>query len=161
MLWIVFLLAQAAATPQIERGEALFFDATKGCATCHALKGRGTAVGPDLRNIGHLTPQAIASAIRATATAYVQTATLKDKTKFPAMPVSQDDKTVQIYDLSKTPPELRKLAKDEVTLTNHDGAWKHPPATADYTKEQVADIVGFVRYAASGARKTVDPSEVQ
>jgi putative heme-binding domain-containing protein len=161
MIWIVVLLAQAAVPPQIERGETLFFDATKGCAACHALKGRGTAVGPDLRTLGRLAPPAIASAIRATATAYVQTVKPKDGPKFSAMPVTQDDTTVQVYDLSKTPPELRKFNRSDVTISNHDGAWKHPPATAGYTKEQLADIVAYVRYAASGSRKTVDPSEVQ
>lgn len=160
MIWIVVLLAQSAAPPQIERGEALFFEATKGCATCHALRGRGTAVGPDLRTIGRLSPQAIAAAIRATATAYVQTVKPKDGPKFPAMPATQDDKTVQLYDLSKVPPELRKFDRENVTINNHDGTWKHPPAAAGYTKEQLADIVAYVRYAASGSRKAVDTSEV-
>ena len=47
MVWIALLLAQAAVPSQTDRGEALFFDAEKGCASCHALKGKGTAVGPD------------------------------------------------------------------------------------------------------------------
>ncbi len=161
MIWIALLLAQSAAQPQIERGEALFFDTTKGCATCHALKGRGTAVGPDLRTVGHLSPQAVAAAIRSTVTAYVQTVQPKDGPKFSAMPVTQDDKTVAVYDLSKAPPELRKFDRGDVTVGNHDGAWKHPPAAVGYTNEQLADIVAFVRYAASGAKKTVDPSEVK
>ena len=44
MFWIVLFLAQAAVPSQIERGEALFFDAQQGCGSCHALKGKGTAV---------------------------------------------------------------------------------------------------------------------
>lgn len=161
MIWIAVLLAQAAIPPQIERGEAAFFDAAKGCATCHALKGRGTAVGPDLRTMGRLAPQAVASAIRATATAYVQTVKPKDGPKFPAMLMKQDDATVQVYDLSKTPPELRTFNRGDVTVSNHDGSWKHPPATQELTSEQLADIIAYVRYAASGSRKAVDPSEVK
>ena len=72
MVWIVLLFAQAAGPSQVERGEALFFDAQKGCATCHALKGKGTAVGPDLTIMGKLPPAAIAMAARSTVTQYVQ-----------------------------------------------------------------------------------------
>jgi hypothetical protein len=79
MFWIALLLAQTAVTPQIERGEALFFDPAKGCASCHALKGRGTAVGPDLKVIGGLAPPAIAVAARSTITTYVQNVKLKSR----------------------------------------------------------------------------------
>src|ERR1035438_5221727 len=72
MFWIVLFLAQAAVPSQTERGEALFFDAQQGCGTCHALKGKGTAVGPDLTGLGRLGPQAIAMAARSTVTQYVQ-----------------------------------------------------------------------------------------
>ena len=78
MFWIVMFLAQAAAVPsQTERGEALFLDAQQGCANCHALKGKGTAVGPDLTGLGRLAPQAIAMAARSTVTQYVQVVKLK------------------------------------------------------------------------------------
>jgi mono/diheme cytochrome c family protein len=92
MFWFALLLAQTAVTPQIERGEALFFDATKGCASCHALKGRGTAVGPDLKSIGGLAPPAIAVATRSTMTLYAQNVKLKSKESFPAMPGAKDEK---------------------------------------------------------------------
>ena len=62
MVWIALLMAQAAVPSQVERGEALFFEAQTGCANCHALKGKGTAVGPDLMGIGKLPPAAIAMA---------------------------------------------------------------------------------------------------
>ena len=45
MLWVFLLFAQSAVDQQVQRGQALFLDASHGCATCHALKGRGTAVG--------------------------------------------------------------------------------------------------------------------
>ena len=51
MFWLFLFLAQAGAPTQVDRGEALFMDATRGCATCHSLKGKGTAVGPDLKDI--------------------------------------------------------------------------------------------------------------
>jgi mono/diheme cytochrome c family protein len=161
MFWIAFLLAQAAVTPQIERGESLFFEAAKGCATCHAMKGRGTAVGPDLKGIGGLAPQAIAMAIRSTVSQYVQNVKLKSGESFPAMPGTKDEKTLQLYDLSKTPPELRKVEQTDVASMTGTDSWKHPPGISKYTNEQLADIIAYVRYAAIGSRKSVDPEEVR
>ena len=127
MLWIVLMLAQATVTQQIDRGEALFFGTANGCSSCHLLKGRGTAVGPDLRSIVRLSPAAITMAVHSTATQYVQEVKLKSKETFPAMPGAKDDKTIQLYDLSKTPPELRKIDLAEIESMTGTNRWKHPP----------------------------------
>jgi mono/diheme cytochrome c family protein len=161
MWWIALWFLQAAATPQIARGEALFFDANNGCASCHAMKGRGTAVGPDLRTIGQLAPAAIAMGARSTALQYVQNVKLKAGEEFPAMPGPKDEKLVQLYDLSKTPPELHKLEKDEISSMTGEAKWKHPVVVAKLTNEQMADIVAYVRWAATGSQKVVQPSEVR
>jgi mono/diheme cytochrome c family protein len=161
MFWIVLMLAQAAATQQVDRGEALFFGTEHGCSSCHLLKGRGTAVGPDLRTIGRLTPAAIVMAVHSTAAQYVQDVTLKSKETFPAMPGAKDDKTIQLYDLSKTPPELRKMDLADIASMNGTTKWKHPPAVNKPTAQQMADIVAYIRYAATGARQAVDPADVQ
>ncbi|MGA2267240.1 MAG: cytochrome c [Bryobacteraceae bacterium] len=161
MFWIVLMLAQAAVTQQVDRGEALFFGTANGCSSCHLLKGRGAAVGPDLKGIGRLTPAAIVMAIHSTATQYVQDVRLKSKETFPAMPGAKDEKIIQLYDLSKTPPELRKTDLADIESMTNTSHWKHPPAVNKHTAEQLADIVAYVRYAATGTRKAVDPSEVQ
>ncbi len=161
MWWIVLCLLQASATPQIERGETLYFDADKGCGTCHAMKGRGSAVGPDLRTIGRLSPAAIAMGARSTSLQYVQNVKLKSGQEFAAMPGPKDDKVVQLYDLSKTPPELRKLEKDEIASMTGTDKWKHPATVAKLTDQQMADIVAYIRWAAAGSRKAVEPSEVR
>ncbi|MGA2723108.1 MAG: cytochrome c [Bryobacteraceae bacterium] len=161
MFWIVLMLAQATVTPQIDRGEALFFGTENGCSNCHSLKGRGTAVGPDLRGIGRLTPAAIVMAVHSTAAQYVQDVRLKSKETFPAMPGAKDDKTIQLFDLSKTPPELRKVDLTEIDSMTSTARWKHPPAVNKPTAAQMADIVAYIRYVATGARQAVDPSDVQ
>ncbi len=162
MIWLSVLLLQAAAapTPQIERGQTLFF-AEKGCGTCHALKGRGTAVGPDLRILGKVGVRAIVTAIRASRTEYVQTIKLKGQEPFPGMKVSEDAAAAQYYDLSKTPPELRKFAPADVESKTDNSTWKHPPSEGAYTNQQIADIVGYIRWAAAGDRKPVDPDDVE
>jgi mono/diheme cytochrome c family protein len=161
MLWIVLMLAQATVTQQIDRGEALFFGTATGCSSCHLLKGRGTAVGPDLRGIGRLTPAAIAMAVHSTATQYVQEVKLKSQETFPAMPGAKDDKTIQLYDLSKTPPELRKTDLTEIESMTNTNHWKHPPAVDKPTTQQLADIIAYIRYAATGSRQAVDPADAQ
>ena len=162
MIWLSVLLLQAAVapTPQIERGQTLFF-AEKGCGTCHALKGRGTAVGPDLKILGRVGVRALVTAIRASRTEYVQAVKLKDQEPFPGMKVSEDATTAQYYDLSKTPPELRKFAPADVESKSDNSTWKHPPAQGGYTNEQIADIVAYIRWVAAGDKKPVDPGDVE
>lgn len=163
MIWLsILLFMQAAApNPQIGRGQALF-NADTGCARCHSLKGQGTNVGPDLRILGKVGVRALVTAIRASRTEYVETIKLKEGDAFPGMKSSASDATtLQYYDLSKNPPELKKFAPADVQSKADNSAWKHPPSIAGYTNEQLADIVAYIRWAAAGDRKAVDPSDVE
>jgi mono/diheme cytochrome c family protein len=157
---LLLLLQTAAPTPQIERGQTLFF-AANGCGTCHALNGRGTAVGPDLKILGRIGVRALVIAIRASRTQYVESVKLKGSDPFPGIKVSEDATAVQYYDLSKTPPELRKLAPGDIQSRTDNSTWKHPPADHGYTNQQIADIVAYIRWAAAGDKKVVDPSDVE
>jgi len=162
MIWSLLLLTAAAVPSQLERGEALFFDEQTGCATCHALKGKGTAVGPDLTVMGKLPPAAIATAARSTVTQYVQVVKVKtSKDAFPAMTGSKDAAGVTLFDLSKMPPEKKVVAPGDIASTAGNDKWKHPPAAAKIGAEQLADIVAYIRFAVTGSKKAVDPSEVQ
>ena len=162
MFWTVLLLfAQAAlAQTQTERGENLFFNTEKGCGGCYALKGKGTAVGPDLTGIGRLAPAAIAMAARSTVTQYVEVIKVKDGDSFPAYIASKDGDNVTVFDLSKQPPAKKVLAATAFTKSGND-TWKHPPAVTKIDNKDLADIIAYIRFAASGAKKAVDPSEVQ
>jgi mono/diheme cytochrome c family protein len=162
MFWIVMFLAQAAAVPsQTDRGEALFFDAQEGCASCHALKGKGNAVGPDLTGLGRLAPAAVAMAARSTVTQYVQVVKLKSGESFPAMTGKKDDKVVVLFDLSKRPPEKKEVAASDIASFGGNDTWKHPPAASKIDAEKLADIVSYIKYAATGSKKTVDPADVR
>jgi len=162
MFWsLVLLFLQAAGpTPQIERGQTLF-DTSGKCSTCHALKGHGTAVGPDLRILGRVGVRALVTAIRATRTEYVQAIKLKSGETFPGMKVSEDATTLEYYDLSKTPPELRKIAPADVESKTDNSSWKHPPSQGGYTDQQIADIVAYIRWVATGQKQPVDPDDVE
>lgn len=157
MIWLLVLLAAQAAVPtQIERGEALFFDSTHGCGNCHALKGKGTAAGADLKEIAPLSPQAVAMSIRSTVTQYVVVVTLKSGRSFPAMP----PKGERAYDLSKMPPEAVDITADAVASTKPNAEWKHPPGQQQLSPQDLADVVAYIRFAGAGIRKKVSPDDV-
>jgi mono/diheme cytochrome c family protein len=165
MFWVLVFLAQSAAaqsavSPQIQRGETLFFESAAGCGNCHSLKGRGTAIGPDLKGVARLSPAGLAMAIRSTATQYVQTMKVKSAGSFPAMPPGPDAKMVKVYDLSKMPPEVHEVDRGEISMSPNN-AWKHPPSAAKYSDEQIADLIAYVRYAGAGNRTPVDPADVK
>ncbi len=160
MFWVVLLfLAQAAGPSQTDRGETLFFESPGGCGTCHMMKGKGTAIGPDLKGIARLSPGGIAMAIRSTVTQYVQVAKLKTGESFPTVPPTGDSK--KLYDLSKMPPELHEVDKSEIASWSANSTWRHPPSVRKYTNEQIADLVAYIRYAGAGIKQAIDPSDVQ
>lgn len=156
--------AQAAGMPaQATRGKAIFLDASKKthCATCHVLEGNGKAIGPDLTNIARISPRAISVAILASRTVYAKEVELKVKRKFPAMIVSETPAEVKLFDLSKLPPEEMTHAKTAIYSIKDNATWRHPPESTGYAKDQVADVIAYIRWVAFGDTKGVDPSEVK
>ena len=160
MFWMLLFLAQGAASTQLDRGEALFNDTAHGCVSCHVLKGKGTAVGPDLKGVARLSPKGIGMAIRSTATMYVQMAKVKAGGTFPSMTGAPEGDKLTLFDLSKMPPEKQTPAKADVMFSPNSG-WKHPPSAQKLSDEQVADLVAFIRFAGAGNRQPVSPEDVQ
>ena len=159
---VLLIQAQNSDLPaRAGRGQALFFEEGKGCGTCHSLAGKGTAVGPDLKRLARLNPHAIVAAIKATRTQYVQQIKLKSGDVFPAMIVTQDDKAVQAFDMNKKPPAEKKIARSDVASITDNEKWKHPPESADYNAEQLADIISYIRYVGAGDKTGVAPSDVE
>jgi mono/diheme cytochrome c family protein len=149
---------KASMTAQQKRGHELFLHSTKGaaCATCHALAGEGTAVGPDLTNLASAaTPAGMRVAILSTQTVYVLAVKPVNGTLFPGMKVKEDSTTADYFDLSQMPPVLRTLNKKEIESTATNSEWKHPPGSADYTPDELADVIAYIRYVAKGDTKPV------
>jgi mono/diheme cytochrome c family protein len=163
MIWVslLFWWAQTTVPQQVQRGGALFLETSKGCVNCHSLKGHGTAVGPDLSVIGRLSPAAIVTGIRSSATQYVETVRLNPGEAFPGMAAGAEGSILKYYDVSKMPPELRRIEKSDLKMTVSQDAWKHPPSVGNYTKEQVADVVAYIRYAVTGNIKPIDPADLE
>ncbi|HZU27670.1 MAG TPA: c-type cytochrome [Bryobacteraceae bacterium] len=155
--------AAAGNAAQVERGRALFEKSPKGtpCATCHKMGAIGTAVGPDLKDFsGAVGARAIAQSIEMSMTAYVQQVKTSSGT-FPGLVQKKAGDETEVWDLSQTPPELKKLASKDIVSMESNTTWKHPPTTADYTSQELADIIAFLKNAATGARKEIKASEIE
>jgi mono/diheme cytochrome c family protein len=153
----------SAAAAQIERGRELFEKSPKGvaCATCHKIAGIGTAVGPDLKDFaGVIGARAIAQSIQMSMTAYVQEVKTSSGT-FPGLVQQKLGDETDVWDLSKTPPELKKLPSKDILSMASNTTWKHPPAAADYTSQELADVIAFLKNAATGAKKEVKVADVE
>jgi hypothetical protein len=100
-------------------------------------------------------------AARSTVTQYVQVVKLKSGGSFPAMTGKKDEKIVVLFDLSKNPPEKKEVAPTDIASMGSNDVWKHPPAANKIGSEQLADIVAYIKYAATGSKKVVDSSDVR
>lgn len=149
----------AEPTEQIKRGEKIFFEPASGtaCGACHALAGKGTAIGPDLTGISRVSPKAIVTAIKATRTVYVVEVHFKNKTSFPGLKISD----TEYWDLKPAPPEKRTVNPAQVDRVVDNASWKHPPEHFELSAQDLADVVAFIKFASYGETKQVTPDQVQ
>jgi mono/diheme cytochrome c family protein len=151
------------APAQAQRGRELFLKSPKGtaCATCHTMDGVGTAIGPDLSRMASVaSPHVMVATIRMTMTNEVQLVKTADL-KFPGILKQKQGDDIEIWDLSKMPPVLHKLTSKQITSMERDTVWRHPPALADYSAQELADIIGFLRWASNGSQKEIKAAEVE
>lgn len=158
------MLAQEKAppTPQTQRGKELFVRSPKGvaCGTCHTMAGYGTAVGPDLKLLASLAmPRGLVTAIKMSMTETVQEVKITKGATFPGILKEKTGDSMAIWDLSQMPPKLMTFPAAEVSLKRNE-KWKHPPTAAGYTNQELADIVGFLRWAATGERNEVTVEQI-
>lgn len=170
-----FLILSAAAaglvlgqktppTAQAIRGKELFLKSAKGtaCGTCHAMDGAGTAVGPDLTKLAGLAmPRGMVMAIRMSMTETVQEIKPVTGDAFPGRVELKEGDVLKVWDLSQKPPVLRTFAAKDVDKIKRDEKWKHPPTSVDYEAQELADIIGFLRWASTGSQKEVKAEEVE
>jgi hypothetical protein len=153
---------KAAPTPQIERGRELFTNAKKGvaCKTCHQLGGIGTAIGPNLTNMAsNGSVHSIVMTMHMTMTEHVY----RVKTTVSSFPgilrQKYGDKT-EYYDLSQIPPVVRTLYANQIVSLERDDKWRHPPAMANYTAQELADVISFLKFAATGSQQEIAATDI-
>jgi hypothetical protein len=152
----------AGPTPQIERGRQLFTNAKKGvaCKTCHSLGGVGTAIGPDLTTMAtYGSVHSIVLTMHMTMTEHVysiKTATMS----FPGILKQKYGDRVEYYDLSTIPPVLRTLFSKDILSAQRDESWKHPPAKANYTPQELADVISYLKFTTTGAKTEIAVTDI-
>ena len=148
---------------QVERGRELFLQSPKGtpCASCHTMAGLGTAVGPDLKPLASVVPaRGMVMAIKMDMTQNVQE--VKTATgSFPGLLKQKEGDEVQVWDLSQSPPTLRKFNPKEIVSMMRTEKWGHPPTSAGYTSQELADIIGFLKWASTGSTKEVKVDDIE
>jgi Cytochrome c len=153
---------QPAPTPQIERGQEMFTNAKKGvaCKTCHSLAGIGTAIGPNLTNMAsNGSVHSIVMTMHMTMTEHVY----RVKTavsSFPGILKQQVGDKIEYYDLSQMPPVLRTFYAKQIILAERDETWRHPPAKANYTPQELADVIGFLKFVTTGSTKEIAAADI-
>ena len=143
-----------AATPGFKgpaaaaRGHELFSDPPRGnCGGCHAVGGRGIAIGPDLT--AGKSPEML-SEIGATRSRHIVTAKLKNGEEFPALIAEQSAHEIRLYDLTLSPPVMRTLLGSEIVSLVPNSSWRHSDFVKDYSRSELEEIVVYLRWAAPG-----------
>jgi len=133
--------------PPAARGRALFSDPTReNCGVCHAVGGRGVAVGPELT----ARSADVMARIHATESRHVLLARLQSGEQFPALLASQTADEVRLYDLTSAPPVLRTFARSQVVSMAQNPGWRHEDVSKTYSPAELEDIVAYLRWAATG-----------
>lgn len=160
------LFAADKATPepaQSQRGRELFVKSAKGiaCANCHSMAGLGNAIAPDLTTMAtYAPPRGLVATMHMTMTEHVQL--VKTNTgSFPALLKQKQGDVSEFWDLSQTPPVPRQLASKDIVSVERDQKWRHPPSVTEYTSHELADLVAFLRFAATGSVKEIKPADVE
>ena len=140
---------------QVERGRALFFDATRetSCGTCHELDDRGIAVGPDLRKVVKESPREIVATLRGGEPNHFVMAITTDNERFPAVIVSDDPTFVKLYDLTAPLPVLRTLSRSHIKSRKPATGWNHSAYLQGIGPAQMEDLIAYLRWIRNGISK--------
>lgn len=160
LLLLAAIPAFAADLPeQAARGKDLFrLKSASGvaCVTCHKVADEGAAIGPDLAIMGRLAPRAILTAILSTRTVNVKEISLPPGRTYPA--IQSGDKW---FDLSKTPPAEVTPTAAQISAARDNATWVHPPESRGLTRQQLADIIGYLRFVYLKDTKEIKPADLQ
>jgi putative heme-binding domain-containing protein len=150
-------------------GESIFYArGARSCYVCHAVGGRGGAVGPELTAaVAALSPRDIFQRIivvphRASDPAY---ATMRLTTKVGLILIGitagETDETVYFYDTSSLPPILRTIPKADILDVEPQTSSVLPSDYASrLTLQQLLDLVSFLKSSAGGPPVSVTLPDV-
>lgn len=139
-------------------GRGLFFNSSEAtsCSVCHSISGRGGKVAPDLAELAAKPAKDILQSItephaRIDEKYATLVLTLKDGNRFTGVKRDEDATSLRLYDTSSLPPISRSFLKSEITGTEKLKTSVMPSDyTTKYQRNQLLDLVGFIKTAGSG-----------
>ena len=160
------LMAPAATLPESlvgdpARGEQLFFAAgERGCAGCHVIDGKGNPVGPDLTGSARRNARALFGDIVFPGAALdagkppLLRIVMKDGEKILGLKQEETPAAVRVFDMSRIPPVLRRVAKEQIQSVEPQTQSAMPERYGEvYTLRELLDLVSFLK--SSGAPSPV------
>jgi putative heme-binding domain-containing protein len=121
------------------------------CAVCHAFRGTGGKVGPDLNaaaiaDAQKLTSRILASPSKSDSPYQLIIVTTKNNRTITGVRRREDKESMQIFDVSALPPVSRTVEKGDVSGVDQTGRSAMP---GDFgkrlTPQQVADLIAFLK----------------
>ena len=140
------------------RGRSLFFDSgdDHGCAHCHAIAGRGSAVGPDLAPLASAPPRMLLREILSPNLfaipdgRIIELVTTAGDT-LEVLRLGETRTRVKLFDVTSFPPVTRNIRKDRILSEKPTSRSAMPDTYASrYTVQQLLDLISFIR-AGSGS----------
>lgn len=159
------LLADGLGERNFEQGRNMFL--ATNCITCHAMKGEGQNIGPDLTNLGtRFSPEDMLRSIinpnEVISDQYNSMIfSLKDGNSVVGRLISEDGDTYEISQNPYAPDVIRSIPKNEVTGTKMSSVSLMPPGTINrLNDEEVKDLLAYLISGADPNNelyKTSDP----
>jgi putative heme-binding domain-containing protein len=138
--------ADVPHSPGLEAGREVF---ETHCAACHAIRGTGGKVGPELSAVAAqegLRKRIVSPPEKSDSAYALITVTAKDGRIVTGVKRRETDEVIQVYDISATPPVSRSIAKEDIGKVETTGRSAMP---GDFGKrlseKQLADLVAFLR----------------
>jgi putative heme-binding domain-containing protein len=131
-------------------GRRVFYHPTGArCFSCHTIEGRGTAIGPDLTQMGRFTPEQIAEAIihpsKEIAPAYVQwLLKLRDGREVSGINLFEDNKSAMTL-LDATGTRAKYQFKDMLSREELPVSLMPPGLEQQMTPQDLRDLIAYLR----------------
>jgi putative heme-binding domain-containing protein len=138
--------ADVPRNPALDAGREVF---ETQCAACHAIRGTGGKVGPDLSAIAgqdDLVKRIVSPAEKSDSAYALITVTAQDGRVVTGVKRRETDEVIQVYDVSVLPPVSRSISKEDVSKVETTGRSAMP---GDFGKrlsqKQLADLAAFLK----------------
>jgi putative heme-binding domain-containing protein len=132
-----------------EQGKMMF--AAGRCNLCHAMRGEGGAIGPDLTQLGtRFSPKDMVEAIvdpnKAVSDQYAATVfTMKDGTSVLGRKINEDDDSYSISQNPFAPETLREIRKEDVVSTKYSYiSIMYPGLINGMNEEELKDLIAYL-----------------